>query len=47
MLWKVDWYVIQRMIMDTPNYDYEKKEEEINLTEESSESLMDKLKNWQ
>lgn len=43
MLWDIDWRIIQRMLIDTPNYDTEEKEEkeekEIKFEEQSAEDL--------
>lgn len=44
-----DWYVVQRMLIDAPKYetDEEKKEKEIDLTEQSAEDIEAMLKKYQ
>ncbi|SDE15326.1 hypothetical protein [Riemerella columbipharyngis] len=40
LLWGVDWRIVQRMLIDAPNYGIEEKEEkEISLKEQSAEDL--------
>ena len=46
-MWEVDWYVVQKMIIDSPQYDTEEniettpKAKEINFKEQTSEDLLD------
>lgn len=41
LLWKIDWRIVQRMLIDTPSYDKdETKDKEIDLTEQSAEDIM-------
>lgn len=50
MLWEIDWRIIQRMLIDMPDYvndDKKQKKEEINLTEENSADLMKQLRDFQ
>lgn len=44
-----DWYVVQRMLIDAPKYetDDEKKEKEIDLTEQTAEDIEAMLKKYQ
>lgn len=47
LLWKVDWRIVQRMLIDAPDYDSDKKDEkEINLTEQSPEDLEKMLEQY-
>ncbi|WP_026315538.1 hypothetical protein [Riemerella columbina] len=47
LLWKVDWRIVQRMLIDAPDYDSDKKEEkEINLTEQLPEDLEKMLEQY-
>lgn len=47
LLWEVDWRIVQRMLIDAPDYDSDKKDEkEINLTEQSPEDLEKMLEKY-
>ena len=41
LLWEIDWRIVQRMLIDTPSYDLEKKEgkEVIKYEEQTAEEL--------
>ena len=41
LLWEIDWRIVQRMLIDTPSYDSEKKEgkEVIKYEEQTAEEL--------
>ena len=41
LLWEIDWYVVQRMLIDAPSYDSEekKKDKVFNLTEQTAEDI--------
>lgn len=52
LLWGIDWRIVQRMLIDAPDYDSDNKEEKtdkksIKLTEQNSESIMEMLKKYQ
>lgn len=49
LLDNVDWYMVQRMLIDTPNYstDKEEKEKEIDLTEQTAEDIEAMLKKYE
>ena len=36
---EIDWHIIQRMLIDAPSYDSDKKEKEIDLTEMSADDI--------
>ncbi|ADQ83083.1 hypothetical protein OKE68_11010 [Riemerella anatipestifer] len=46
LLWEVDWRIVQRMLIDAPNYDDDKKEKEIDLTEQTPEDLEKMLEKY-
>lgn len=50
MLWKIDWRIVQRMLVDAPNYSENENSEGdqntvLNLTEQTSEDFEAQLKN--
>ncbi|MDR7818707.1 hypothetical protein RIU47_08825 [Riemerella anatipestifer] len=45
-LWEVDWRIVQRMLIDAPDYDDDKKEKEIDLTEQTPEDLEKMLEKY-
>ncbi|ASK29724.1 hypothetical protein CEY12_06220 [Chryseobacterium sp. T16E-39] len=50
LLWKVDWRIVQRMLIDSPSYESEedkkeKKKPVINLSEQTSEDFLQQLFN--
>lgn len=51
LLWEIDWRIVQRMLIDAPSYESKeesnKKGKSIKLTEQTSESLMEMLKQYQ
>ncbi|HAY3504273.1 TPA: hypothetical protein JRX02_002899 [Elizabethkingia anophelis] len=55
LLWEVDWRIVQRMLIDAPDYDYDKDDEKktnnntksIKLTEQNADELMEQLKQYQ
>ncbi|MDC8028309.1 hypothetical protein I6H88_13925 [Elizabethkingia bruuniana] len=55
LLWEVDWRIVQRMLIDGPDYDYDKDDDKktntntksIKLTEQSPDELIEKLKQYQ
>lgn len=49
LLWEIDWRIVQRMLIDTPVYDTddEKKEKEIDLTEQTADDIEAMLKKYQ
>lgn len=55
LLWEVDWRIVQRMLIDAPNYDSKNEDEDnkptkgtkINLKEQKSEDLIEMLKQFQ
>lgn len=48
LLWEIDWAIVQRMMIDAPVYesDEEKKEKEIDFTEQSVEDIEAMLKKY-
>ncbi|AFR35969.1 hypothetical protein [Riemerella anatipestifer] len=46
LLWEVDWRIVQRMLIDAPDYDDDKKEKEIDLTEQTPEDLEKMLEKY-
>ena len=49
LLWEIDWRIVQRMLIDTPVYDTddEKKEKEIDLTEQTADDIEAMIKKYQ
>jgi hypothetical protein len=49
LLWKIDWRIVQRMLIDSPSYKSEEEKEEnkkvINLSEQTSEDFLQQLLN--
>jgi hypothetical protein len=52
LLWKIDWRIVQRMLIDSPSYEREEDEEKndkkkqvINLSEQTSEDFLQQLFN--
>lgn len=52
LLWKIDWRIVQRMLIDSPSYETEEDEEKndkkkqvINLSEQTSEDFLQQLFN--
>jgi len=50
LLWEVDWRIVQRMLIDAPSYESDKKTDEkgeekkvINLEEQTSEDFLQQL----
>ncbi|QYR03377.1 hypothetical protein [Riemerella anatipestifer] len=46
LLWEVNWRIVQRMLIDAPDYDDDKKEKEIDLTEQTPEDLEKMLEKY-
>lgn len=49
LLWGIDWRIVQRMMIDAPVYETEdeKKEKEIDLTEQTADDIEAMLKKFQ
>ena len=49
LLWGIDWRIVQRMLIDAPDYDSDEKEKEkeIDLTEQTPEQIQSMLKKYQ
>lgn len=49
LLWEIDWRIVQRMLIDAPSYetDDDKKEKEIDLTEQTADEIEAMLKKYQ
>lgn len=39
VLWEIDWRIVQRMLIDIPEYKTEKDKKEIDFTQLSDESI--------
>ncbi|QNS42720.1 hypothetical protein H0S70_07165 [Chryseobacterium manosquense] len=48
LLWEIDWRIVQRMMIDAPVYesDDEKKDKEIDLTEQTTDDIEEMLKKY-
>ena len=46
LLWEIDWRIVQRMLIDAPDYDSDKKEKEIDLTEQTPEQIQSMLQKY-
>mgnify|MGYP003601400710 CR=1 FL=1 len=46
LLWEIDWRIVQRMLIDAPDYDSDKKEKEIDLTEQTPEQIESMLQKY-
>jgi len=46
LLWEVDWRIVQRMLIDAPDYDSDKQEKEIDLTEQTPEQIQSMLQKY-
>lgn len=46
LLWEVDWRIVQRMLIDAPDYDSDKEEKEIDLTEQTPEQIQSMLQKY-
>lgn len=46
LLWEIDWRIVQRMLIDAPDYDSDKGEKEIDLTEQTPEQIESMLQKY-
>lgn len=46
LLWEIDWRIVQRMLIDAPDYDSDKEEKEIDLTEQTPEQIESMLQKY-
>lgn len=53
LLWKIDWRIVQRMLIDAPSYESEKdkqgegeKSKSIKITEQNADELMAQLEKY-